>query len=104
MAGLLSRTCSLAYCQRKAGLFAHDIGSYEFMFILGLWLSQSFMAHRADTYSCSIMHSASDVGIVVVEWLRCVPCNTGVPSLIPARNYGHMSPGLYNFHACYAAQ
>lgn len=26
------------------------------------------------------MHSASDVGIVAVEWFRCVPCNVGVPS------------------------
>lgn len=58
----------------------HRISSHEFTAALGLRSSWSFMARRADTYSCSIMHSASDVGIVAVEWFRCVPCNVGVPS------------------------
>lgn len=57
----------------------HCISSHEFTAALGLRSSWSFMARRADTYSCSIMHSASDVGIVAVEWFRCVPCNVGVP-------------------------
>lgn len=58
----------------------HRIGSREFTAALGLRSSRSFMARRADTYSCSIMHSDSDVGIVAVEWFRCVPCSAGVPS------------------------
>lgn len=58
----------------------HRISSHEFTAALGLRSSWSFTARRADTYSCSIMHSASDVGIVAVEWFRCVPCNVGVPS------------------------
>lgn len=76
--------------------------SYQFAWVHGgLRSGWSFMARRADTYSCSIMHSASDVGIVAVEWFRCVPCNVGIPSfdLLP----GTMVTCHHGAHAHYAS-